>query len=284
MYKIANCRFINQNVKLFEIEAPAIAINRRAKAGQFIILRVNENGERIPITIAGTNQNGTITIIVQGIGKTTNELLTKEKDDYIVDIVGPLGKPTDIKKVGTCVVIGGGVGTAIAYPVAKALKEKGNKVIVIIGGRSAEFAILQNEISEFADEVFVTTDDGSAGEKGLVTDKLIALINSELKIDYVLAIGPIPMMKAVADTTNIEGNKIPTVVSLNPVMLDGTGMCGGCRAIVGGKNVFVCIDGPDFNAHEVDFDVLMKRNSMYKEHERNSLCKFKEKYGINYAK
>ena len=278
MYKIVNCRFINQNVKLFEIEAPAIASNNRAKAGQFVILRINESGERIPITIADTNSKGTITIIVQGIGKTTNLLLSKETGDYILDVVGPLGKPTHIENFGTCVVIGGGVGTAIAYPTAKALKKAGNKVIVIIGGRTAELAILQDEISEFADEVYVTTDDGSAGEKGLVTDKLRELIEAGEKVDYVLAIGPIMMMKAVANTTNIEGNKILTVVSLNPVMLDGTGMCGGCRALVGGKNVFVCVDGPEFDAHEVDFDTLIRRNVTYALQEHTSLCKFKEKY------
>lgn len=277
MYKIIDCQFINPTVKLFEIEAPIIAAKR--KAGQFVILRLSENGERIPITIADSTSN-TITIIVQGVGKTTKELLTKEKNDYILDVVGPLGQPTHIEKFGTCVVIGGGVGTAIAYPTAKALKEAGNKVIVIIGGRNSELAILQNEISSFADEVYVTTDDGSAGEKGLVTDKLLSLINSGVKIDYVLAIGPIPMMHAVANVTNIENNKIHTVVSLNPIMLDGTGMCGGCRAIVGGKNVFVCVDGPDFDAHQVDFDTLAKRNTIYKEEEHASLCKFNEKYNI----
>jgi ferredoxin--NADP+ reductase len=279
MYKIVNSRFINPSVKLFEIEAPTIAANRRAKAGQFIILRVSEDGERIPITIADCNpETKTITIIVQGIGKTTKLLLTKEKGDSIMDIVGPLGKPTHIEKFGICVVIGGGVGTAIAYPTAKALKEAGNKVIVIIGGRTSELAILHDEISAFADEVYITTDDGSAGEKGLVTDKLRSLINTGVDVNYVLAIGPIMMMKAVADTTNITGNKIPTVVSLNPVMLDGTGMCGGCRALVGGKNVFVCVDGPEFDAHEVDFETLLKRNATYSIQENCSLCKFKEKY------
>ena len=282
MYKIINCRYINQTVKLFEIEAPVIASNNRAKPGQFVILRINEDGERIPITIADTNPVGTITVIVQGIGKTTKELLTKEKGDYILDVVGPLGKPTHIQKFGTCVVIGGGVGTAIAYPMAKALKKAGNKVIVIIGGKTVEFAILQDEIGAFADEVYVTTDDGSAGEKGLVTDKLLSLIASGDSIDYVFAIGPVMMMQAVANITNTPTSSytIPTVVSLNPVMLDGTGMCGCCRAIVGGKTVFVCIDGPEFDAHEVDFDTLIKRNKMYKTQEDCSLCKFKEKYGI----
>ena len=280
MYKIVDCRFINPSVKLFEIEAPAIATNRRAKPGQFIILRINEDGERIPITIADCNpQTRTVTIIVQGIGKTTNLLLSKEKGDFVLDIVGPLGKPTHIEKFGVCVVIGGGVGTAIAYPTAKALKEAGNKVIVIIGGRTAELAILKDEISAFADEVYVTTDDGSAGEKGLVTDKLRSLINT-INVDYVLAIGPIMMMKAVADTTNTPEHIIPTVVSLNPVMLDGTGMCGGCRAIVGGKNVFVCVDGPEFDAHQVDFNTLLKRNASYAIQESCSLCAFKEKYGL----
>ena len=273
MAKIVNTRFINPTVKLFEIMSPYIAAKRHP--GQFIILRISEAGERIPITIAASNtEKGTITIIVQGVGKTTNELLTFKEGDKILDIVGPLGKSTNIEKFGTAVVIGGGVGTAIAYPTAKALKEAGNKVISIIGGRSKEFIILENEMKEFADEVYITTDDGSAGMKGLVTDKLQEIIDNE-KVDFVLAIGPIPMMKAVANITlpnEKRKEKIKTVVSLNPIMLDGTGMCGGCRAIVGGHNVFVCVDGPEFDAHEVDFDSLQKRNNMYREEENLSKC------------
>ena len=271
MFKITDTYFLNKDVKFFEIEAPSVA--KKQKPGQFVILRLHEDGERIPITIAGSEPDkGTIDIIVQGVGKTTLELLAMEKGDQILDVCGPLGKPTHIEKIGTVVVIGGGVGTAIAYPSAKAFKKAGNKVIVIIGGRSAEYVILQDLMKEFADAVYVTTDDGSLGEKGLVTDKLQSLISSDEKIDLVLAIGPLPMMKAVADTTNIKDNPIKTVISLNPVMLDGTGMCGGCRATVDGKNVFVCVDGPEFNAHLVDFDILKKRSTTYQTQEHLSKC------------
>lgn len=264
MNKIVEARFIGPEIKLFRIEAPKIAEKR--KAGQFIILRVHENGERIPLTIADSNTNdGTITIIVQGVGKTTKILNSLEAGDYIRDLVGPLGKASHIENFGTAVSIGGGVGTAIAYPTAKALKEAGNHVISIIGGRSQEHVILENEMKEVADEVYPTTDDGSYGFHGFVTDKLQELIDSGRKIDFVLAIGPIPMMRAIAELTRPLG--IKTVVSLNPVMVDGTGMCGGCRATVGGKTVFVCVDGPEFDAHEVDFDILRNRNFIYHEQE-----------------
>lgn len=278
MNKIIYTKTINSSVKLFEIEAPYIASKR--KPGQFIILRISDVGERIPLTIAGSDtEKGTITIIVQGVGKTTKQLLQLDVGDTIQDLVGPLGKPTHVENFGTVVVIGGGVGTAIAYPTAKALKEAGNKVIVIIGGRNKEYAILENEISEFADIVYVTTDDGSAGTKGLVTDKLVELLDSGENINFVLAIGPIPMMEAVAKVTlpnEKRTEKIKTVVSLNPIMLDGTGMCGGCRAIVGNKNVFVCVDGPEFDAHEVDFTSLKKRNNIYRDEEHLSLCKLEQ--------
>ncbi|MCK5741782.1 MAG: sulfide/dihydroorotate dehydrogenase-like FAD/NAD-binding protein, partial [Chlorobi bacterium] len=234
MYKIVEARFIGPEVKLFRIEAPKIAEKR--KAGQFIILRVHENGERIPLTIADSStKDGTITIIVQGIGGTTQQLNAFEAGDSILDLVGPLGKASHIENFGTSVVIGGGVGTAIAFPTAKALKEAGNKVITIVGGRSKDYVILENELNEICDVVYPTTDDGSHGFHGFVTQKLQELIDGGEKIDFVLAIGPIPMMKAVADVTrplNIE-----TVVSLNPIMVDGTGMCGGCRAIVDNKTV-----------------------------------------------
>jgi ferredoxin--NADP+ reductase len=270
MNKIVEARFIGPDVKLFRIEAPKIAEKR--KAGQFIILRVTENGERIPLTIADSDNNtGTITLIVQGIGGTTKELNTLEAGDYIRDLVGPLGKASHIENFGTAVSIGGGVGTAIAFPTAKALKETGNYVISIIGGRSKEYVILEDEMKAVCDEVYPTTDDGSYGYHGFVTQKLKELIDSGRKIDFVLAIGPIPMMKAVADVTRIYG--IKTVVSLNPVMVDGTGMCGGCRAYVGGKTVFVCVDGPEFDAHEVDFSILTQRNKMYHPMEKESLEK-----------
>lgn len=271
MNRITEARFIGPDVKLFRIEAPRIAEKR--KPGQFIILRVHSEGERIPLTIADSNiEDGTITIIVQGIGKTTKHLNTLEAGDIIEDLVGPLGKESHIENFGTAVSIGGGVGTAIAFPTAKGLKEAGNYVISIIGGRSKEFVILEDEMKAVCDEVYPTTDDGSYGFHGFVTQKLQQLIDEGRKIDFVLAIGPIPMMKAVADVT--RPYNIKTVVSLNPIMVDGTGMCGGCRATVDNKTVFVCVDGPEFDAHLVDFDVLTKRNKMYLSQERQSNDKF----------
>lgn len=271
MNKILEARFLAPDIKLFRIEAPLIAQKR--KAGQFVIVRVHEYGERIPLTIADSNiEEGSITIIVQGIGKTTKLLNTLEAGNYILDVVGPLGKPSEIENFGTAVSIGGGVGTAIAFPTAKALKEAGNHVISIIGGRTKELVILEDEMRNVCDEVYPTTDDGSYGFHGLVTDKLKELINEGRKIDFVLAIGPIPMMAAVAEVTRPYG--IKTVVSLNPIMVDGTGMCGGCRAVVNGKTMFVCVDGPEFDAHQVDFAILSKRNKMYLQQEKHSLDKF----------
>ncbi len=268
MNKIVEAKFLSKYVKKFIIEAPLIA--KKRLAGQFVIIRLDSNGERIPITIANSNiSQGTITIVVQGVGKTTNKMLQLEAGDTILDVVGPLGKPTHIENYGKCVVVGGGVGTAIAYPTAMALKAAGNYVSVIIGARNSDYIILREEISEFADEVHITTDDGSDGFKGLVTEKLRDLI-MEGHIDFVLAIGPVPMMAAVADLTKPYG--IKTVVSLNSIMLDGTGMCGGCRAVVGDKNVFVCVDGPEFDAHEVNFDVLKKRNNIYVDKEHLAKC------------
>jgi ferredoxin--NADP+ reductase len=267
MHKILSATFIAPNIKRFTIEAPKIALKR--KAGQFVIIRLNDVGERIPLTIADSDsEKGTIDIIVQGIGKTTKDLNSLESGDFIADVVGPLGKPSHIENFGTAVSIGGGVGTAIAYPTAVALKQAGNHTISIIGGRTKEFVILENEMKKVCDEVFVTTDDGSYGKHGFVTDQLKELIENT-KIDFVLAIGPIPMMKAVADVTREKG--IQTVVSLNPVMVDGTGMCGGCRATVDNKTVFVCVDGPEFDAHKVDFKTLMTRNQSYLMEEKVSV-------------
>lgn len=268
MHKIHLAEFLAPNIKRFIIDAPKIALKR--KAGQFVIIRLKEGGERIPLTIADSNiEKGTITIIVQGIGKTTKELNTYETGDFISDIVGPLGKPSHIENFGTAISIGGGVGTAIAYPTAVALKQAGNHTMSIIGGRTKDFVILEDEMRKVCDEVFITTDDGSYGTKGFVTQKLKELIDSGRKIDLVLAIGPIPMMKAVAETTRPFG--IPTIVSLNPIMVDGTGMCGGCRATVDGKTVYVCVDGPEFDAHKVDFTLLEKRNRAYLMEEKESL-------------
>ncbi len=268
MFKIMNANFIAPNIKQFVIEAPKIALKR--KPGQFVIVRIKEGGERIPLTIADADtMDGTITIIVQGIGKTTMELNTLNSGDLIMDVVGPLGKPSHIEKFGTAISIGGGVGTAIAYPTAVALKQAGNYTISIIGGKTKEYVILEDEMKKVCDEVYPTTDDGSYGFHGFVTEKLKDLLDSGKKIDFVLAIGPIPMMKAVADTTRPYG--IKTVVSLNPIMVDGTGMCGGCRATVDNKTVFVCVDGPEFDAHLVDFDTLSRRNSAYRQMEKASI-------------
>ena len=271
MFSLLEARFIAPDVKLFRIQAPRVA--RKRQAGQFVILRVLESGERIPITIADSDaERGDITIVVQGIGKTTKLLNSLEAGDSILDVVGPLGKPSEVERFGTVCVIGGGVGAAIAYPTAVALKKAGNRVISILGGRTRDLVILEDEIRAASDVLHLTTDDGSYGEKGLVTDALQKLIGAGEKIDYVLAIGPIPMMRAVAETTRPHG--IRTVVSLNSIMIDGTGMCGGCRVSIDGKSEFACVDGPEFDAHRVDFDVLRNRNAMYREAETEALDRF----------
>jgi ferredoxin--NADP+ reductase len=271
VFKIAHAEFIAPGIKRFVIEAPRIA--RKQRPGQFVILRLYEQGERIPITIERSDRKrGTINIVVQSIGKTTHLLNSLEAGDSILDVVGPLGKPSEIVKFGTVVVMGGGVGTAMAYPTAVALKNVGNYVISIIGARNKELVILEREMREVSDVAMVTTDDGSYAEKGFVTDKLWQLIENGTHIDFVLAVGPIPMMKAVADLTRDEG--IRTIVSLNPIMIDGTGMCGGCRVLVDGKSQFACVDGPEFDAHRVNFDVLVQRNAMYREAEQKSMGEF----------
>lgn len=267
MYSIVSANFLAENIKKFEIEAPRIA--KKRKAGQFVMLRVGEQGERIPLTIADSDsEKGTITIIAQGAGKTTRELNAKQAGDSINDIVGPLGTPSHIENFGTAVSIGGGVGAAIAYPTAVALKEAGNYVITINGARSKDLVILEKEMNSVSDEAYITTDDGSYGFHGFVTQKLQELIDSGKKIDYVLAIGPIPMMKAVSDVT--RPYNIKTVVSLNPIMVDGTGMCGGCRVTVGNELKFACVDGPEFDAHLVDFTNLNDRNKIYRKEEQAS--------------
>lgn len=274
MFKIVSAQFLAENIKKFEIEAPRIA--KKRKAGQFIMLRIGTKGERIPLTIADSNPDkGTITIIAQGAGRTTHELNQKEAGDLIDDIVGPLGTPSHIEKFGTAVSIGGGVGTAIAYPTAVALKEAGNHVITINGARSKDMVLLEDEMKSVSDEAYITTDDGSYGFHGFVTQKLQELIDSGKKIDYVLAIGPIPMMKAVAEVTRPYG--IKTVVSLNPIMVDGTGMCGGCRVTVGDEIKFACVDGPEFDAHLVDFTNLNDRNRIYGKEEAASDESFKHR-------
>ena len=256
---------IAPEVQYLRIHAPKIA--RRRKAGQFVIVRATSDGERIPLTIADSNvEAGWIAVIVQGVGKTTKRLINLRAGDRLSDMAGPLGTPSHIDYFGTAVSIGGGVGTAIAYPTAVALKQAGNAVISIIGGRTGDHVILEKELREVSDEVYPTTDDGSYGFHGFVTDRLQMLIDEGRTIDFVLAIGPIPMMRAVAEVTRPHG--IKTVVSLNPIMIDGTGMCGGCRVGVGGETKFACVDGPEFDAHEVDFDLLIRRNRAYLDFEK----------------
>jgi ferredoxin--NADP+ reductase len=273
VFKILHAAFIAPGIKRFVIEAPRIA--RKHRPGQFVILRLCEQGERIPLTIERSDPaRGTINICVQSAGKTTHLLNSFETGDRILDVVGPLGKPSEIEKFGTVVVIGGGVGTAMAYPTAAALKKTGNRVISIIGARHKELVILEQEMAEVSDTLLVTTDDSSYAEKGFVTDKLRQLIKFGTRIDLVLAVGPIPMMKAVADLT--RDTHIRTIVSLNPIMIDGTGMCGGCRVLIDSKSEFACVDGPEFDAHRVNFEVLAQRNSMYREAERKSMAGFQD--------
>ena len=264
MYKILKRRQLNENVVLMDIDAPFVA--KKALAGQFIILRVDEYGERIPLTIADYDrEKGVVTIIFQIVGATTQLLSTLKEGDYLKDFAGPLGKATELEGYKKVCVIGGGVGCAIAYPSAKALFNSGAEVDVIAGFRSKDIVILEDEFKAVSTNLYLTTDDGSNGEKGLVTEKLRSLIDAGTKYDRVLAIGPVPMMKFVCKTT--EPYNIKTLVSLNPIMIDGSGMCGGCRVNVGGEIKFACVDGPDFDGHQVNFDELMKRNSTYREAE-----------------
>lgn len=264
MYKIVEKRVLSPQVCLFKIDAPQIA--KKRKPGQFIMLRVEENGERIPLTIAGSDpKNGTVTIISQAIGKTTKILNSLKEGESLVDFVGPLGVPTHLENFGTAVVIGGGVGTAEALPLAQGLKEAGNKVINIMGFRNKDLVFMEKEFGQCSDKLYISTDDGSYGHKGFVTDVLKKILDEGTKVDFVLAIGPVMMMKAVADMTREK--KIKTMVSLNTIMLDGTGMCGACRCTVGGKRKFACVDGPEFDGHEVDFDELIKRGSIFKKQE-----------------
>ncbi|MGB9735042.1 MAG: sulfide/dihydroorotate dehydrogenase-like FAD/NAD-binding protein [bacterium] len=272
MNRIVRKKQLSQVIAQIEVQAPYIA--RAQKPGQFVIIRIDEKGERIPLTIADANkEEGTITIIVQAIGKTTTKLNAMQEGEYLADVVGPLGKPSHIQYVGRVVTIGGGVGTAIAWPTTRAFKKAGNEVISIIGARTKDLLILENEMKAVSDRLIVTTDDGSYANKGFVTDSLKGLIESNVIPNLVLAIGPVPMMKAVADLT--KQYAIPTIVSLNPIMLDGTGMCGVCRVSVGGKTMFACVDGPEFDAHQVDFAGLMQRLKVYQKEEKLSLELFK---------
>ncbi|TET18564.1 MAG: sulfide/dihydroorotate dehydrogenase-like FAD/NAD-binding protein [Candidatus Cloacimonadota bacterium] len=265
MNKIVKKQKLADGINLFEIEAALIA--RKRKPGQFVILRLDETGERIPLTIADVNrEKGTVTIIVQVVGKTTEQLGTLGEGNSILDVVGPLGQPTYIKKFGTVVAVGGGVGHAVCYPIARGMKDAGNYLISIIGARNKKLVILEEETKSFSDELYITTDDGSYGRKGFVTDQLKEIIESGKKVDLVLASGPAIMMKFVSLMT--KEYRIKTIVSLNSIMIDGTGMCGVCRVEVGGKTKFACVDGPEFDGHEVNYDLLMKRLASYKEEEK----------------
>ncbi len=264
MYRIVKKDRLNPTVSRMVIEAPAVA--KKAEAGQFIILRVSEDGERIPLTVADFDRDaGTITIIYQIVGATTMKLDKKEAGDSLADFVGPLGKPTNIDGLKKVAVIGGGVGCAIAYPIAKKMSEKGITVHSIVGFRNKDLVILEDEFKTASEKFVLMSDDGSAGEKGLVTDALKALILAGEQYDEIIAIGPLIMMKFVCKLTKEYG--IKTVVSMNPIMIDGTGMCGGCRLTVGGETKFACVDGPEFDGHLVDFDEAMSRGASYREFE-----------------
>jgi ferredoxin--NADP+ reductase len=266
-YKIVRKEVLNPQIFLMEVEAPLIA--KKAEPGQFIILRIDDHGERVPFTINDYNrEKGTVTIIVQVVGKTTRDLAEINEGEYLQDFVGPLGVPTPLEGLKKVAVIGGGLGTAIAYPQAKKLHELGADVTVITGFRNKDLVILEDELKKVATKLIVATDDGSNGNQGFVTDMLQKEIDAGEKFDEVIAIGPLVMMKFVCKVT--EKYDIPTTVSMNPVMIDGTGMCGGCRIIVGGETKFACVDGPDFDGHKVDWDSAMKRGRMFKDYEEKS--------------
>ncbi len=274
MFKILKKEELSPNVYAMEIDAPRVA--KKAEPGQFIVLRVDEKGERIPLTIANFDrETGRILIVFQVIGASTMELAALNEGDSVLDFVGPLGRPSEIGKLdGTMVVVGGGIGVAPTFPIARAMKEAGNKVIAIMGAKTKDILIMEDEMKEVTDEIVVTTDDGSRGIKGFVTNAVQALVDRGEKIAQITAIGPVIMMKSVADATRDLG--IKTVVSLNPIMVDGTGMCGGCRVTVGDETKFACVDGPEFDGHLVDFKGLMSRQRMYRDmetEEKDHVCK-----------
>jgi ferredoxin--NADP+ reductase len=271
VYRIVQKYILAPTITKYVIEAPYVA--RKRKAGNFVIIRVEETGERIPLTLVDSNiHDGTITLIVQAIGKTTKALALKNEGDYIIDVMGPLGNPTPIETGKTITCIGGGVGTAELYPISKALKDAGNTIYTIVGARSKDLIILEQEMESVSDKFYITTDDGSYKRKGFVTDQLKELLDANLGINMVYAIGPLPMMKAVSHLTKLYN--VRTVVSLNAIMVDGTGMCGGCRVTVNGKMKFACVDGPEFEGHEVDFDEMLLRNRSYTEMEKVSIERF----------
>ena len=274
MYKIVRKENLNPQVTLMEIEAPLVA--KKAKAGQFIIFRIDESGERIPLTIADYDrEKGTVTIIFQKVGKTTKRLGELNEGEFLLDFVGPLGTPSHLEGYKKVAVIGGGLGTAIAYPQAKALKNLGSEVHSILGFRNKELIILEDEVNKVSAKTIIMTDDGSNGRQGFVTNALKEQIESGENYDLVIAIGPLVMMKAVCDVTKPYG--IKTIVSMNPIMIDGTGMCGGCRVTVGGKTKFACVDGPDFDGHLVDFESAIRRSKMFKKCESDVECNLLKK-------
>ncbi len=276
MFQIVDTRLLATAVKQFIISAPEIA--KKRKPGQFIVLRINEEGERIPLTMADADpERGTITIIFQEVGKSTEELGKLKAGEVISDLIGPLGVPTHIEKFGTVVCIGGGIGIAPVYPNAKGMQEAGNTIISIIGARTKNLLILEQEMAKVSHSLKVSTDDGSYGYHGFVSDILQNLIDEGTTIDLVVAIGPVPMMRVICNVT--RNHKIKTVVSLNPIMVDATGMCGACRVTVGGKTRFVCVDGPEFDGHEVNFVELVKRQRAYLSQEKLSLETFRHQGG-----
>jgi len=265
LYKILLREDLVPGIHLFKMEAPAVA--QKARAGQFVVVRIDERGERIPLTIADWDKNaGTVTIVFMEVGATTSRLALLKEGDAIADFVGPLGVPSEIENYGTVVCVAGGVGTAVVAPIARALKNAGNKIITILGTRSKDLLFWEDVLSSVSDQLIVTTDDGSYGRKGVVTEPLKEILESGEKIDYVVAIGPVVMMKFCSLTTAPYG--VRTMVSLNPIMVDGTGMCGCCRVSVGGETKFACVDGPDFDGHKVDWDLLAARQRIYIEEEK----------------
>ncbi|MBI4844511.1 MAG: sulfide/dihydroorotate dehydrogenase-like FAD/NAD-binding protein [Nitrospirae bacterium] len=271
MFRIIKKESVAMHVEEMVIHAPHIAGS--AQAGNFIILRIHDTGERIPLTIADSDCDaGTITILFQKAGKTTEELASLKEGDSIRDIAGPLGHPTPLKRCGRAVLVGGGIGSATLFPILKALKKKRNRVTVILGARTSDLLVWEHKFGEIADKMWLVTDDGTSGKKGFVTDALNEVVENE-KVDIVIAVGPIRMMQAVAELTRFHD--IPAIVSLNPIMVEGTGMCGACRVSVGGKTKFACVDGPEFDAHEVDFEEIARRLAFYKREEMESLHKYR---------
>jgi ferredoxin--NADP+ reductase len=264
VFRIVKRKQLSDAIVLLEVEAPAIA--QKAKPGEFVIVRQKENSERIPLTIADFSiERGTITIVIQEVGYSSALIAQMQEGDAFIDFVGPLGQPSEIKNYGTVLCVGGGVGVAPVYPIARALKEAGNRVISILGARSKDLIILEDEMRAVSDETFITTDDGSYGIKGFVTHAIQEVLDKGEKIDIIWAIGPMIMMKSVVNFTKPIG--IKTIVSMNPIMVDGTGMCGACRLEVGGETKFACVDGPEFDGHQVDFDLAMKRAAFFKDKE-----------------